>query len=139
MKAGDNVAISRTIIPKGTVIKDTEAALKFTVSSHVLEGHRFAIRFIRKGASLLSWGLPFGALQRAVTLCVVESSFVSVIDTCIHRSIACQNWSFFARIYDLSFSLALSVHPHVHNTLHLRLSHFMFHTYHTRVNRYSSS
>ncbi len=55
----DNVAIAIRRIEAGEVVAlpDGPRALLHTV----LEGHRFAVRAIAPGESLLSWGLPFGA------------------------------------------------------------------------------
>ena len=39
---------------------------RLILSHTVLEGHRFAVRPIEKGASLLSWSLPFGIAQRLI-------------------------------------------------------------------------
>jgi altronate dehydratase len=55
---GDNVAIATRRLDPGTVLAlpSGPRALAHTV----LEGHRFAVAPIATGASLLSWGLPFG-------------------------------------------------------------------------------
>src|SRR5262245_7819937 len=61
---GDNLAIAIRRLDKGTrILSDTG---EFPLSHTVLEGHRFAIRPISKGASLLSWGLPFGLAIRDI-------------------------------------------------------------------------
>lgn len=54
----DNVAIASAAIPEGSTIAYGDLALNFRYA--ILEGHRFAVRPIRKGEELLSWGLPFG-------------------------------------------------------------------------------
>ncbi len=54
----DNVAIAIRRIEAGTVLLINGTPR--TIAHTVLEGHRFAVRPIAKGASLLSWGLPFG-------------------------------------------------------------------------------
>src|SRR5262245_26689643 len=61
---GDNLAIAIRRLEKGTLIiaDDTE----FALSNTVLEGHRFAIQPIPRGASLLSWGLPFGLATQEI-------------------------------------------------------------------------
>jgi altronate dehydratase len=54
----DNVAIAIRRLDPGTVLELLEGP---RVLAHtVLEGHRFAVRSIKRGDSLLSWGLPFG-------------------------------------------------------------------------------
>ncbi|MEY2880668.1 MAG: hypothetical protein RLZZ15_3048 [Verrucomicrobiota bacterium] len=55
---GDNTAIAIRRLEAGATIAlpDGPHALTHTV----LEGHRFAVRPIRAGEPLLSWGLPFG-------------------------------------------------------------------------------
>src|SRR6266540_3886953 len=61
---GDNVAIAIRRIEAGeTVMLDGEArGLPHTV----LEGHRFAVRTIRAGDALLSWGHAFGTALSAI-------------------------------------------------------------------------
>lgn len=61
---GDNVAIAIRRIEAGEVLALATGprALPHTV----LEGHRFAVQPIAAGASLLSWGLPFGRAVRAI-------------------------------------------------------------------------
>ena len=55
---GDNVAIvTRNLDANTEIYFDGE---RFALSHSILEGHRFAIRTIAEGESLLSWGLPFG-------------------------------------------------------------------------------
>ena len=54
----DNVAIATRTIEAGSEIRGEGE--RFTLSHTVLEGHRFAIRTIAEGESLLSWGLTFG-------------------------------------------------------------------------------
>ncbi|MDX1950533.1 MAG: UxaA family hydrolase [Verrucomicrobiota bacterium] len=62
--SGDNAAIATRDIPAGsTLLLDrNEMAVPFTV----LEGHRFAVRTLRQGELLLSWGLPFGRTLREI-------------------------------------------------------------------------
>jgi len=55
---GDNVAIAIRRLEAGTTVSLGTATL--TLPHTVLEGHRFAVRPIAKGESLLSWDLPFG-------------------------------------------------------------------------------
>ena len=58
----DNVAIASKRLEHAT--HKIQSDLNFSLNSTVLEGHRFAIKSIKKGEALLSWGLPFGiALQ----------------------------------------------------------------------------
>lgn len=61
---GDNVAIACRRLERGTIVAvgDKTFALDYTV----LEGHRFAVARIAQGASLLSWGLPFGYALRDI-------------------------------------------------------------------------
>ena len=61
---GDNVAIATRRIEAGEVLALATGprALPHTV----LEGHRFAVKPIAPGESLLSWGLPFGAAVRPI-------------------------------------------------------------------------
>src|SRR4051794_25262107 len=54
----DNVAIAIRRLEAGTVI--TMGDTQFTLGDTVLQGHRFAVRDIVAGDSLLSWGQPFG-------------------------------------------------------------------------------
>jgi altronate dehydratase len=54
----DNVAIAVRRLEAGTVLLIEGVAR--SLSHTVLEGHRFAVRPIAAGESLLSWGLPFG-------------------------------------------------------------------------------
>lgn len=56
---GDNVAIARMPIAKGTKIQLGEDDIVST-SHALLEGHRFAIKPVKLGDQLLSWGLMFG-------------------------------------------------------------------------------
>jgi len=59
---GDNVAIATRRIEAGAVI--TLDGTPRTLLHTVLEGHRFAVKPIARGAELLSWGLPFGVALR---------------------------------------------------------------------------
>ncbi|MCY3771876.1 MAG: UxaA family hydrolase [Gemmatimonadetes bacterium] len=62
---GDNVAIVSRRLEAGTdVIGDSGAT--FSLAHTLLEGHRFAIRPIPAGESVLSWGLPFGRATRDI-------------------------------------------------------------------------
>lgn len=63
-RAGDNVAIAVRRLAAGTVIDGGQRS--FALSHDVLEGHRFAIAPMHAGATLLSWGLPFGVASRAL-------------------------------------------------------------------------
>ncbi len=60
----DNVAIAIRRLEAGTVVAldDTQ----FTISDSILQGHRFAVRDIPAGSSLLSWGQPFGIASRDI-------------------------------------------------------------------------
>ena len=65
--AEDNCAIAIRTLAAGTKIVGPSGG-RLTLSHSVLEGHRFAVRTILSGASLLSWGMTFGrALRAAVT------------------------------------------------------------------------
>jgi altronate dehydratase len=61
---GDNVAIALGRIEAGSrvIIDGTPRA----VAGTILEGHRFAVRAIARGAELLSWGRPFGVALREI-------------------------------------------------------------------------
>ena len=61
---GDNVAIAIYALETGTKIRLDNST--FEIDSHVLEGHRFAIKTIDKGSYLYSWGLPFGRALRPI-------------------------------------------------------------------------
>jgi altronate dehydratase len=63
---GDNVAIALSRIEAGSriVIDGTPRVVACTV----LEGHRFAVRSIARGAELLSWGRPFGVALKDIGL-----------------------------------------------------------------------
>ncbi len=52
------MAIATRRLEAGTAIQDDERI--YVLDYTVLEGHRFAVQAIEAGASLLSWGLPFG-------------------------------------------------------------------------------
>lgn len=60
----DNVAIAIRRLETGTAIEFEGHS--FQLDATVLEGHRFAVRPIAKGAPLLSWGLPFGYALRDI-------------------------------------------------------------------------
>jgi altronate dehydratase len=62
--ANDNVAIATRRLEPGLSISFNQQ--EFILDSMVLEGHRFAIREIKKGEALLSWGLPFGIASRNI-------------------------------------------------------------------------
>jgi len=61
---GDNVAISNRRLEAGTEIAFRGRSLRLPHT--ILEGHRFAVVPISGGASLLSWGLPFGTALRDI-------------------------------------------------------------------------
>jgi altronate dehydratase len=63
-EAGDNAALAIQRLEAGTqVIRGPRCV---TLAHTVLEGHRFAWGPIPEGASLLSWGLPFGVAARDI-------------------------------------------------------------------------
>ncbi|HCL27502.1 MAG TPA: altronate hydrolase [Candidatus Latescibacteria bacterium] len=55
---GDNVAIATRRLEAGTILRAEGETFQLTHT--VMEGHRFAVRPIDRGAELLSWTLPFG-------------------------------------------------------------------------------
>lgn len=55
---GDNVAIATRRLHAGTVISAEDG--NFSLTHTLMEGHRFAVSPIARGAALLSWELPFG-------------------------------------------------------------------------------
>jgi altronate dehydratase len=61
---GDNVAIACRTLEPGAQIAHAQGTL--TLSHTILEGHRFALSHVPKGAQLLSWGLPFGFATRDI-------------------------------------------------------------------------
>ena len=62
---GDNVAIVSRRLEAGTEVTG-EAGASFYLAHTLLEGHRFAVRSIPAGTSVLSWGLPFGRATRDI-------------------------------------------------------------------------
>jgi altronate dehydratase len=60
----DNVAIATRRLEAGTQIRYLGQQL--TLDATVLEGHRFAVQGIGQGATLLSWGMPFGVARQAI-------------------------------------------------------------------------
>jgi altronate dehydratase len=60
----DNVAIVTRRLDRGTRIETTSGEI--TLTSTLLEGHRFALYPIPLGDPLLSWGLPFGVCTKAI-------------------------------------------------------------------------
>ena len=61
----DNVAIATRRLEAGTRINHQGSS--FTLAYTLLEGHRFAVKPIAPGESLLSWGLPFGIASRLLS------------------------------------------------------------------------
>ncbi|MCZ6634820.1 MAG: UxaA family hydrolase [bacterium] len=61
----DNVAIATRRLEAGTQIDHQRSS--FTLAHTLLEGHRFAVKPIAPGESLLSWGLPFGVASRPLS------------------------------------------------------------------------
>ena len=57
----DNCAIALRRLNPGTLVQAPDGS-SFAFDFTVLEGHRFAIRSIREGEALLSWGMPCGIL-----------------------------------------------------------------------------
>ncbi len=60
----DNCAIAIRDLPAGTSVQ--HKGRSFTLSHHVLEGHRFAVRTIAEGAELTSWRQRFGSATRPI-------------------------------------------------------------------------
>ena len=61
---GDNAAIAIRRLEAGTEIAARGGL--FSISSTILEGHRFAVCAIGSGEPLLSWGLPFGLAVKPI-------------------------------------------------------------------------
>lgn len=61
---GDNAAIATRRLDQGTQVQYDGVVL--TLDYDVLEGHRFAVRAIAPGESLLSWGCRFGIATREI-------------------------------------------------------------------------
>ena len=62
---GDNVGIAIRKLDAGTTVEYQGST--FSLKHTILEGHRFAIQAIAKGAPLLSWGLPFGIATQDIS------------------------------------------------------------------------
>ena len=60
----DNCGIAIRTLAAGTAVHNH--GTHFTLSHTILEGHRFAVQSIPAGASLLSWGMPFGRALRDI-------------------------------------------------------------------------
>jgi altronate dehydratase len=60
----DNVAVAVRRLEAGLVL--THGGESFALTLPVLEGHRFAVRALSAGESLLSWGRPFGKARRDI-------------------------------------------------------------------------
>ena len=60
----DNCAIAIRDLPAGTPVEHDTGA--FALSHTVLEGHRFAVRVIKQGEALTSWGQRFGIALRDI-------------------------------------------------------------------------
>lgn len=61
---GDNVAVATCNLDAGTIIHYESQTL--TLNYTVMEGHRFAVKAISPGESLLSWELPFGVAVQSI-------------------------------------------------------------------------
>jgi altronate dehydratase len=61
---GDNAAIATKCLEAGTRYTFNDGV--HTLSHSILEGHRFAVESIAAGATVSSWGLPFGRALRAI-------------------------------------------------------------------------
>jgi altronate dehydratase len=60
----DNAAIATRTLEAGTRVAFGRSV--FCIAHTILEGHRFAIRPVREGEDLLSWGLPFGSAAKEI-------------------------------------------------------------------------
>ena len=60
----DNCAIAIRDLPASTIVA-TDAG-QYSLSHTVLEGHRFAVRAIKRGDMLTSWGQRFGVATRDI-------------------------------------------------------------------------
>ena len=80
-EAGDNVAIAHTIIPAGTTVAMASSSALFRTPHTILEGHRFSVAPVRRGAQLLSWGLPFGIATSDIApgSCICNERVVDVL------------------------------------------------------------
>ena len=80
-EAGDNVAIAHTTIPAGTTVAMASTSTLFRTPHTVLEGHRFSVAPVRRGAQLLSWGLPFGSATSDIApgSCICNERVVDVL------------------------------------------------------------
>ena len=63
-EAGDNCAMAKRLLPKGSTIFLPQRDRRVTLKAPCLEGHRFCIHFVASGKPLLSWNLPFGHALR---------------------------------------------------------------------------
>jgi altronate dehydratase small subunit len=61
---GDNVAVATGELPEGT--QRTVNGLPITLKSKVDVGHKFAVRFIRKGERIVKYGAPIGSATRDI-------------------------------------------------------------------------
>jgi altronate dehydratase small subunit len=61
---GDNVAVARTDIPEGSVLKVMGADI--ALKAAVLTGHKFAFRPVRKGEKLVKYGAPIGVATQDI-------------------------------------------------------------------------
>ena len=62
--ASDNCAIAIRDLAAGSPVAHDDQV--FRLSHHLLEGHRFAVRAIRRGERLTSWGQRFGVATRDI-------------------------------------------------------------------------
>lgn len=62
----DNCAVATRRIERNTHIVFGNTA-SFRLSHTVLEGHRFAIKQVKKGEKLLSWGMPFAITTQPIS------------------------------------------------------------------------
>ena len=64
-KPSDNVAIAVDVIPEGTLVELLDGST-VRISHTVLEGHRFAVKLIRKDEGLYSWSVQFGTALKDI-------------------------------------------------------------------------
>lgn len=93
-KPMDNVAIAIDLIPANTSIQLLDGTI-VKASHTILEGHRFAVKHIRKDEGLFSWNMQFGTALKdiypgdyimnergrvALRHCCFVGSFVDIVD-----------------------------------------------------------
>lgn len=64
LAAGDNVAIAKTEIDEGTVL--AVIGSNVTLKSKVDVGHKFALRKVSKGETIVKYGAPIGSATQDI-------------------------------------------------------------------------